>query len=1477
MPFYTEGQDPTSPDLRQSNVAPDPDQFAGSPISTVAGAAFKQTNSVGMVIDALANQSPVGAYDPTHNAYNMIKGTKYEDHAEQFISSPNEAYTRWLMGRFDTEDNDRRALANSGKSGTALMLATGLLDPLMVIPGVGAADKFVTGGKIAKGIAEGAEIGAVQSLGQAAIAHATKPDRTFSEDVSEFSANTLLMGIMGGAHGMLSASERAAAADGIKSTAQDMRDLAAGKQLSSSGLPSAVGAAETDTRILNQPNVLKNIPYVGDKLASGLDYMSPTGRVFGGPSIEGRRALADLVETPRTFDENLAGQTTTLGGVAPIDRMVKTQSRQMMLDAHDAITKEFMDYRYGDNVPKFADAKTAINDLISKTDGKMTFSEFQDAVSDSMRNGDTHEIPQVQNVAKALRDKVLNPIQDLAQKTIGPDGKPLLAEDLSPPAGDASFFPRRYKQDKISADRPVFKDKVTNWLAGEQANKAAIKDRLSGLNDDLSSNIERSKDINNQLNVLDRQSKVTQARVSERGMSANASSARVDTLATRSGDIRETLSQLDEFMSTMKQERSGPDGAAKLKELQGYYAQLQNELKDISAAEAKRLDKSDIDSMFQGDALLGAQMHLGTRSRGENTEKFASYIKKIGGIKDDGGDLLSMIGRSKKAKATGIINQSGVQIDDLAQRLSEEFSQLKGEKLSPDEIRDAINGSLNGSEPEWFKNEFADGKGNARAFADELDHLLEGYRPKNMAELAQAVIDKTAGDSAWQKRMRERFDAANEAGGVGGAIEAHKQAMSDLSAIVDKASGKKIATTKQLQIAEARSKEAGIAGNRDEKRASILDERQQRQQKIIDDLQAEAHRHSVEHDILRSKIEDELRKWSGNSSAEAMSALKIRDAKTPANGERSVAADNPVDRAVKRILNSDRDMSRQELSSRADEIIDRILHSPDGKLDYDQKSASTGFGSSGDQLRGSLNSRQFAIPSDQIKDYLHTDLAHVLSDHIRKSLPDIYLTQRFGDVNMTSQMRKINEEFAKMADTAANEKARVKLESTRQRTIEDLASMRDRVRGTFGVAQDPFMRKANRVAKVFLGWNSLTSLGTSAINRGNDIANGVFRYGLGQTFKAAWAPYLASLVGASEVAKLSRREAKAMGVGVDTILGHMSHNLSDTFDNYLAGSKLERGLAWANDKSMLLNLHGPWTDGAKTMWNTVASDRYLEGARRFAEGAQTKADIRDFASSNITPQMAKRIWESHSNSGATPIDGIHIPNVADWADKDAQQSFTNAMAREGDINVITPGQEKPLWMSSPIGSLVGQFKSFVAGANERILIANLQRADKNVLQGLFSSLGAGMLSYAAYKMVSGGEISERPQDWIKEGISRAALLGWGTELNAYSAKLTGGKADLFRAIGADRPLSRHEQQSALAEMLGPTWSKLDQASQIIGDVSRGTETGHTTHVARQLIPLQNWMLIRRMLDQVEDGANSAMGLKPIDRSGKHWPSGVKAP
>lgn len=632
---------------------------------------------------------------------------------------------------------------------------------------------------------------------------------------------------------------------------------------------------------------------------------------------------------------------------------------------------------------------------------------------------------------------------------------------------------------------------------------------------------------------------------------------------------------------------------------------------------------------------------------------------------------------------------------------------------------------------------------------------------------------------------------------------------------------------------------------------------------------------------LTRQIEHEISQWGGHTTDEAMAALKKRervsDEEHPSAKKDAARA---VDKAVKAIVGNDKlDLDRGELESRAAEIVDRINAAPDGRIPYDLGSGGPQMGPPSDkqQVRGSLNARDFAIPTSLVKDFIHTDTEHVIAAHLRTAIPDIHLTDRFGDVEMEDVFRRLNEEYDAKRSAATGEKKLTALDNERKAMNRDLAATRDRLRGTYGWELAKNQPNAARIANVARNYNLIADLGTSVFNRMTDSINAVYRHGFMNVLGDGYIPFFKSMISIEkDFAKSASQSMHDMGVGVDSALGHLSHQFGDVIDSYQPGSKFERALTWTADKSMMLNLHGPWTDGIKTIAGTVAAANLLRTAEKATLGTASQKEIAQLAMSGIEPFMARRIWEAFQKDGGgqTFGKGTHVANTASWTDGQARSVFSSAIARDADMSVLTPGLEKPLWMSSPIVSLLGQYKSFISAAHEKILISNLQQMDGRTLQGLAASLGMGMLSYRAYTLLSGAPASDRPQDWIKEGISRSAILGWFSEINSMQAKFTGGATDMFRAIGADHPLSRRATNGALSELLGPTYSKLEGLAGGLNDASHGTWTAMDTHKVRQALFLQNLFAVRKLFDSVEDGFNNNLGIKPLNRDPSAWPQTV---
>jgi hypothetical protein len=639
---------------------------------------------------------------------------------------------------------------------------------------------------------------------------------------------------------------------------------------------------------------------------------------------------------------------------------------------------------------------------------------------------------------------------------------------------------------------------------------------------------------------------------------------------------------------------------------------------------------------------------------------------------------------------------------------------------------------------------------------------------------------------------------------------------------------------------------------------------------------------TARHDDLRAKIEEEIAAWEGKSTAEAKSALKAREKYAAATNraeekigrgpvDRLTSADAAVDKAVKRIIESDRDLSVQELRDRAHQIVERILGSPDGRLPYDEAMGGPklGFSGGGEAPRGPLAAREFNIPDAEIAKWLENDVEHIVNTHMKTMAPDVLLAERFGDVEMTEAFRKIEDDFARLIDGTKSEAQRTKLGKEREAAIRDLAAIRDRIRGVYGMDTFNAMRGAARTAAAVKNFNVLASMGMATVSSLPDIAGATFRHGLGNVFRDAYAPFLRYLMGNGPEWKEAAKQFRAMGIATEMVSAQRHHALSEIMENYRPQSRLERTLQYGADKFQFVNMLAPWTDWGKINASMVAGSEILRAAEATAKGTATKRQVAQLAESGIDGHMAQKIWDEFSREGAGEVrNGVHLPNTDRWQNQAARDAFEGAVGREADIAIVTPGQEKPLWLSNPIISVIGQFKSFTAAATQRILIANLQRADAQVLQGLMFSMGLGMMSYKLNSMLGGQPVSDKPGDWIKEAISRGSVLGWLEEGNALTSKMTRGRVDVYRLIGADKPLSRYAGRSVLDQMLGPTAGKIEALAQVTGAAAARDWGESDTKALRKLIAFQNVYYLRGLFNQVEKGANNAFGI-PMKEPAPH--------
>lgn len=564
------------------------------------------------------------------------------------------------------------------------------------------------------------------------------------------------------------------------------------------------------------------------------------------------------------------------------------------------------------------------------------------------------------------------------------------------------------------------------------------------------------------------------------------------------------------------------------------------------------------------------------------------------------------------------------------------------------------------------------------------------------------------------------------------------------------------------------------------------------------------------------------------------------------NHERIIARRPEFKRIVAEWLQRTDGKEASEANSRADEIIDRILGTPAGRLPYDVDiRENTASGASADSgLSGPLRRRKFNIPDNLIEEFLENDVEVLSRTLVRSVAPDIELVRKFGDVKMTAHMKEVADEFNVKAERATSEKARNKLEKAKSAAIRDLDGIRRRLRNTYALPENPEGIMV-RSARVMRSLNYLRLLGGQQLSSIPDIGKPIGVHGLTRVMGDGFVPMVRNF----RSFRLAAKEVKSAGTALDMVLDSRTMAIADVMDDYGRGSRFERGLQKMTTNFGVISVMAPWNAAIKQFTGIVTMSRFLQNAETaLRTGSLPTQELEKMASMGIDVPMAQRIATQFEKHGEL-TNGVYLPNTALWTDRGAIEALRSGIVRDVDRAIVTPGQDKPLMMSTELGKLIGQFKSFQFASTQRTLLSGLQQRDLAALNGALLMLGLGYLRYAIGQWQIGRKPSVDPRVAAAEAFDRSGLGGWLMEPHNVVAKWTAGNVSL-----SGRPLSRYASRGAVAAALGPSVGMIEDAGSAAGHALIGEFSASDIKKMRRLYPYQNLYYLRWLFDQVQDSA-----------------------
>jgi len=371
----------------------------------------------------------------------------------------------------------------------------------------------------------------------------------------------------------------------------------------------------------------------------------------------------------------------------------------------------------------------------------------------------------------------------------------------------------------------------------------------------------------------------------------------------------------------------------------------------------------------------------------------------------------------------------------------------------------------------------------------------------------------------------------------------------------------------------------------------------------------------------------------------------------------------------------------------------------------------------GASLSKPAHARTLDVADKVLLPWLEKDMGVVMGQYFNSIVPDIEMARVFGKDGFTMKLNEIFEEGQRLAKDAKTPREKLRHITEAEERAKEMRQMADRITGRFGVSNNPkdgWVRGA-RIARTLSYMGYLGGMTISAIP---DVAGIIGRNGVEAAFGSVTALTDWKRMG------LAVKDAQEMGAAAEWYLNSRALSIADIADQYGSNSKGERVLGQASNVFGTATGMVPWNAGWKSAGGAFMSSKLSKAAMATLEGNATKKQMLALSANGIEPWQAVKIAEQLQKHG--DMDGmLWLPQGRLWDDAEAFASFQNAMNRELNLMVVTPGQDKPISFSTPVGAFFSQFKSFTLSAHHRVMLAGLQRMDAEFLAQVTMALVLG--------------------------------------------------------------------------------------------------------------------------------------------------------
>jgi hypothetical protein len=516
--------------------------------------------------------------------------------------------------------------------------------------------------------------------------------------------------------------------------------------------------------------------------------------------------------------------------------------------------------------------------------------------------------------------------------------------------------------------------------------------------------------------------------------------------------------------------------------------------------------------------------------------------------------------------------------------------------------------------------------------------------------------------------------------------------------------------------------------------------------------------------------------------------------------------------------------------------------------------------------KGVFQERTIFVPDELIEEFLENDIDNIMRQWVPQVAADVEIARKFKTLDMAEDFAAIEKEFDALVAAAPDAAAAKELEKARADAVRDLTAMRDILRGTYNIPDNPYA-PTSVGARLALEFNNLTMLGMVTLSSLPDMFRIVMKNGMHSV------PVVQLAFKDFKSFRVSMKEAKLAGVGLDMSLQTMAMALFHTGELPNRFTGLEKKIGYLSNAWFIANMLSPWNAAIKQSAGAVTAHRLAEDMTKMVRGTLGVKKAAQLRSLGIDEANVGDVLEQIT-AHREVVHGVNLVNSHLWTNVDAQRTFRAALAKEVDAQIVTPGVgDIPLFAHKTpktdefgeaiddifgsesragvnikaaypeLGKLFFQYKSFQFGSVTRTAISGLQMRDAASLSGLMGMITMGGLVSMFKDTANGRPTPDSVTEFLFDGFDQSGAWGWAGSVNAAVEALTNNGIGARPFLGIADPFGSSLKWKA-GSVAGPTVGQMFRSGEIGLDLITGDVDWRTARNANKFVPGQNHFLTK---------------------------------